>query len=267
METVRAVIVEDELIIAVEIEETLRSFGYEVTGLFAGAEEALAHIERKLPDIVLMDINLAGIMDGTEAAAILVRLYRMPVIFLSAYSDSETIERAKSSGPFAYLTKPFEARELHTAIELALAKHRLEENSRRQKELLSATVDIIGDSVITLDETGRIQFLNASAERRLGVVRKEVVGQSLAQLVRLEPMVETAGCRYCGNGCLDSRQNRFLPCRGAAFDPGFTGRVLRRCDRFGRSCREGAHMERCCRPVVRASRERDYRAAAVVAWM
>ncbi|WP_455383218.1 response regulator [Salinispira pacifica] len=164
----RVLVIEDEILIAVEIEETLRSFGYEPCGIFGDAESALAHIEDTRPDIILMDINLAGSMDGTEAAALIVQRFGLRVVFVSAYNDRVTIERAKTAGPFGYVTKPFQPRELYTAVELALARHQLEESTRRHERLLAATFNVIGDSVVSLDSGGRIQLLNRAAEQLIG---------------------------------------------------------------------------------------------------
>ena len=120
------------------------------------------------PQVVLMDIRLHGPMDGIEAAEAVRRRYDVPVIYLTAHSDPATLERAKISEPFGYILKPFEERELATAIEMALYKHKSERHMREQSEWLRVTLTSIGDAVITCDTDGRVTFLNPVAEALTG---------------------------------------------------------------------------------------------------
>jgi diguanylate cyclase (GGDEF)-like protein len=119
----RILIVEDEALIAMELKDRLEGLGYAVCGRAAHAETALEHVVALRPDLVLMDISLAGKMNGVEAAARIRDLSESPVVFLSAYSDPTLIARAAQSGSFGYLVKPFEERELCATIEMALARH------------------------------------------------------------------------------------------------------------------------------------------------
>jgi hypothetical protein len=125
----RILVVEDEEIVALNIKNILRKFGYEVDALTSLGSEAIEIAEKSHPDLVLMDIHLQGDMDGVEAARHLSRL-DIPVVYLTAYSDPATLERAKISEAFGYLLKPFKDRELHTTIEIALYKHRMETKLR-----------------------------------------------------------------------------------------------------------------------------------------
>uniref|UniRef100_B8DIV5 histidine kinase n=1 Tax=Nitratidesulfovibrio vulgaris (strain DSM 19637 / Miyazaki F) TaxID=883 RepID=B8DIV5_NITV9 len=118
------VIVDDEQIVALDIRRTLERLGYAVPAMAADGEEAVRMAGELRPDLVLMDIRLRGPMDGIEAAARIARQYGVPVVFLTAFSDAATLERAKECGPFGFLVKPFEERELHSTIEVALLKHR-----------------------------------------------------------------------------------------------------------------------------------------------
>src|SRR5438132_351234 len=122
----RILVVEDERIVARDIQASLQNLGYTVTALAASAEEALRNVAANPPELVLMDIRLTGESDGIQAAARIRADYHLPVIFLTAYADQQTIQRAKITEPFGYLLKPFEERELQTAIEMALYKHRSE---------------------------------------------------------------------------------------------------------------------------------------------
>ena len=115
----RVFIVEDEAIVADDIAETLRSMGYGIAGIAHSGERAVETIPGARPDIVLMDINLAGGMDGIETAAGIHRSSDVPVIYVTAYADKALLERAKLTGPYGYLIKPYDERELHSVIEMA----------------------------------------------------------------------------------------------------------------------------------------------------
>lgn len=126
----KLLIVEDEEIVAFDIESTLKSLGYEVLAIFASGEEAIACAANLHPDLVLMDIMLKGNIDGIEAADVIHKSFNIPVVYLTAYGDVSTLERAKVTEPFGYLIKPFEERELYTAVEIALSRHHAEERMR-----------------------------------------------------------------------------------------------------------------------------------------
>jgi two-component system, sensor histidine kinase and response regulator len=126
-------LVEDEQIVALELRERLTRLGYRVTGLAATGEAALHSIEARRPDLVLMDIVLAGHMTGTETAIIVRRQFDIPVVYLTAYSDPATLEQVKDTEGQGYLTKPFQPHELDAVIQLALSRHR-KDRSRRETE-------------------------------------------------------------------------------------------------------------------------------------
>jgi CheY-like chemotaxis protein len=122
----KILIVEDEAVVSLDVTRRLEKMGYEVMGRIASGEEALALIEKERPDLVLMDINLQGEMDGIETATKLYKEYNLPVIYLTAYAGESTLERAKESKPYGYILKPFKERELHAAIEIAISRHKAE---------------------------------------------------------------------------------------------------------------------------------------------
>jgi len=137
----RILIVEDEVVIAMEIEALLQQMGYEVAGQAVRGEEAVGLAAQERPDLVLMDIRLKGEMDGIAAAEAIYRLYKIPVIFLTAHSDPVTLERAMKTQPYGYILKPFRKNELFTAIEIALYKHRaLTAEQGLQRELFKLHV-------------------------------------------------------------------------------------------------------------------------------
>jgi PAS domain S-box-containing protein len=133
-------IVEDEAIVAADLAGMLSRLGYEISGTTGLGEEATNLARERRPDLVLMDIRLAGAMDGVEAADIIHRELDLPVIFLTAHSDKATLERAKLSEPFGYLLKPFEELGLETHIEMALYKHRAERKLRQAHDELELRV-------------------------------------------------------------------------------------------------------------------------------
>lgn len=122
----RILVVEDEAIIAADIADRLRGLGYEVAGTCATAEAALEAVDRQTPDLVLMDIRIKGEQDGIEAAQQIRLGHRLPVVYLTAHADDDTLGRAKVTEPFGYVVKPFEDRELQTTIEIGLHKHEME---------------------------------------------------------------------------------------------------------------------------------------------
>jgi len=121
---IRVFVVEDEALIAMDLFERLTALGYEVCGTAAGGETAVQRIAELQPDIVLMDVGLAGSMDGVEAAQKLGECYDVPIVFLTAYSHPELIARASRTNSYGYLVKPFEERELHATLQVALARFR-----------------------------------------------------------------------------------------------------------------------------------------------
>ncbi len=178
-------IVEDETIVAADLANKLRRLGYAVADEVARGEDAVALARRQPPDLVLMDIRLAGAMDGVAAAEEIRRECDRPVVFLTAHSDAATLERAKLAEPFGYIVKPFEERELQTTIEMALYKHQTERHVREQREWFRVTLASIGDAVIACDERTRVAFLNPVAESLTGWATKDALGQPVARVVRL----------------------------------------------------------------------------------
>ncbi|AKB81277.1 response regulator receiver [Methanosarcina barkeri 3] len=122
----RILVVEDEHIVAMGIKKMLKNLGYTVTGVASSGKDAISKAESTFPDVVLMDIMLKGDMDGVEAAKEIREKFDVPVVYLTAYSDSKILERAKKTEPFGYIVKPFDEKDLHSSIEVALHKHRKE---------------------------------------------------------------------------------------------------------------------------------------------
>jgi two-component system cell cycle sensor histidine kinase/response regulator CckA len=178
-------VVEDEALIADDIQRTLSRLGYDVPPPTATGHEAIDTAGRLRPQLVLMDIKLQGPMDGIEAALAIRRQYEIPVVFLTSYSDDATLARAMETAPSGYLIKPFSDRELRTAIEVALHKHQLETRLADRERWFSTTLRSIGDAVIATDPKETITFMNATAELLTGWQNGEAIGRPLDEVFHL----------------------------------------------------------------------------------
>ncbi len=126
-EMTNILIAEDETIIALDISNTLQRLGYNVIGIASSGTEIFQQLEKSVPDLVMMDIMLDGDMSGIEAADIISQKYSLPVVFLTALTDQQTLQKAKTTNPFGYILKPYDEKSLHSAIEMGLYKHKVEE--------------------------------------------------------------------------------------------------------------------------------------------
>lgn len=168
----RIVICEDERIVALDIKAFLQRNGYEVLGIYSTAEELLADAESLHPDLVLMDIHLQGKMDGIEAADTLLKRWLIPVILLTAYADGPTIERANLTHPFAYILKPYDERELKTAISIGLYRASMERRLRRSEERYRGLFEEGLASTMLVDTEGSIVESNKAFGRFSGGASK-----------------------------------------------------------------------------------------------
>lgn len=175
--------VEDEQIVAKDIRRRLEALGYEVVDVVSSGEDAVIRSRTLNPDLVLMDIMLRGQMDGVQASDEIRSHMDIPIIFLTAYSDQETLDRAKITQPFGFILKPFEERELHSAIEMAIYKHAMEQRLRASERQMKATLLSIGDAVIATDMQINITFMNAVAERLTGCPSEQAIGKELSQVL------------------------------------------------------------------------------------
>ncbi len=179
MPETKILIVEDEAIVAEDIRNSLQSLGYTTFAVVSSGEEAIAKIEEDRPDLVLMDIVLKGDIDGIEAASQIHSRFNIPVVYLTAFTDKKTIERAKLTEPFGYIVKPFEDRELHSTVEMALYKHKMESKLKENESWLSTILRSIGDAVIVTDVDGNIQFMNDVACYLTGWKLEQAMGKPL----------------------------------------------------------------------------------------
>lgn len=179
----RILIVEDELIVAEDIKRCLEKIGYAVAAILPSGEEVLKTVEELRPDLVLMDIILQGEMNGISTVTQLGKKY--PVVYLTAHADAETLARAKKTEPYGYIIKPFDERELQSAIEIALYKFGIEKKLREREAWLSTTMRSIGDAVITTDPRGAVEFMNKIAEQLTGWREEEAIGRPLKDVFKI----------------------------------------------------------------------------------
>jgi DNA-binding LytR/AlgR family response regulator len=144
-QAIKILLVEDEMLIGAKVSMFLTELGYEVTGLLPRAEEVLSHIQENTPDIVLLDVQLKGDMDGITLAQNLMQTHQIPVIYLTANSDDATFQRAKSTQPYAFLVKPFKKTDLQRALELTIA--RMAQREMPLPETPAATDFILSDRI------------------------------------------------------------------------------------------------------------------------
>lgn len=187
MNPVNILVVEDEFIVAMDIQNRLRKFGYTVLGLADSGEEAIKRAADDSLDLVLMDIHLKGKMDGVEAAQIIHNIFNIPVIYLTANADESTLNRAKGTEPFGYILKPFKEKELKFTIEITLSKHRTEKKLKQNEQWLTTVLKSIGDAVITSDASGTVTFMNPIAEVLTGWNYSDAFGKEATEVFNIAP--------------------------------------------------------------------------------
>jgi len=185
-------VVEDEAVTGMDIQRRLKNLGYDVPVVVSSGEKAIEKVKENHPDLILMDINLNREMDGIEAAFKIHSFSDIPVIYLTAYTDDKTLQRAKISEPYAYLIKPFKDRELLINVEVAFYKHMMEkklkesyEKVKESKKWLEAAVDSIGDAVIATDHQGIIKLINPIAQALTGWNEEDALGKKVAHVFNI----------------------------------------------------------------------------------
>ena len=183
MKKKKILIVEDERIVAEDIKMKLEMTGYAVAGIASSGKESIKKTETRGPDLVLMDIVLEGKMDGIEAAGVILSRFNIPVVYLTAYSDKKTLKMAKTTEPFGFIIKPFEAQDLFTAIEMALYRHKLRNMLKESEERYNALFDRSLSYVYIHDFNGQFIDANAAALKALGYKRKEMLALNFVSLL------------------------------------------------------------------------------------
>ena len=160
MEKTKIIVVEDEIIVAKDIQQTLIKLGYDVPATASNHAAALEKIEENLPDLIFMDIKLKGETDGVEIAGEIKEKYDIPVIFLTSFVDKATLDRAKVTEPYGYIVKPFNETDLRTAVELALYKHSRDKEIKKNRQFYIRTLQSLDDAFVITDVNWNITFVN-----------------------------------------------------------------------------------------------------------
>ena len=166
----RILVVEDESIVAFNLQQRLAQLGYDVPAIAVSGKESLDLVSETRPDLVLMDIHIQGDMDGIEVAEQLRESHPVPVIYLTAYSEDSTLERARKTSPYGYLLKPFSERELHATIQMAFERHRLETELTDKQRLLEQALDAASMGILEMDVASTGVTPSARTAELLGIV-------------------------------------------------------------------------------------------------
>jgi len=190
MSNVRIMIVEDEWVVSDDLQRSLKRLGYTVSSVVGYGENAVKKAGEDRPDLILMDIMLKGKMDGIEAASQIHSRFNIPIIYLTAYDNKAALERAKITEPFGYMIKPFQERELHTTIEMALYKHEAEEKNYKLVHQLTESEakysQIHSDSfdcIILANTEGVIVEVNKMTKKTFGYEVSEILGENIVKLM------------------------------------------------------------------------------------
>ena len=171
-------IVEDERIVAADIGRSLQSVGYVVSAIVSSGEEAVSKAEELKPDLVLMDIVLGGDGNGIQAAAQIHSRLDIPVVYLTAYAQEETLQRAKTTEPYGYIVKPFDDRELRSTVEMALCRHKAEKALRESEERYRGVIETSPDAITLTDLDSKILMCNRQVAVLLGFESvEEMIGE------------------------------------------------------------------------------------------
>lgn len=180
-------IVEDEKIVAEDIRCTLERSGYTVKNIVNCGEKTLAILSHNsIPDLVLMDIQLNGEVDGIKTAEIINQKYNVPVVFLTSYSDDNLIQEAKLTCPYGYIIKPYDEKGLKSTLEITFYKHKMERRLKDNERWLTTIFNCIGDGVIVTDKNDRIKYINRIALKLTGWKREEALNKKWMEVYKLE---------------------------------------------------------------------------------
>jgi len=190
----RILIVEDEAICAEDLREILEQSGYLVCSIFSSGEQAVAGFPGLYPDLVLMDIGLGAGIDGIQAAAQITSRFQVPIVFLTAFHDTETLARATATNPYGYLVKPLEKETIRTTLQVALAKNKHDNRIRTVSAWLDLTFRNLDRGIITLDREGTIILMNSCAEHLTGWTQDMAYRIPLDEVLHLQDIDKNQPC-------------------------------------------------------------------------
>jgi PAS domain S-box-containing protein len=184
----KIMIVEDEIIVAKDIQRILKKLGYEAFDPYANGKKALDAIEKLQPDLILLDINLkSSDIDGVQVGEQIHQHYHVPFIYLTAFSDKNTLERAKLTEPYGYILKPFDEDDIRTAIEIAYYKYTKDLEMQNKGNRFAAALDNLDVAVIITDSNEKVIFMNKMAETLTGCLKQEALGKDIAVAMKNSP--------------------------------------------------------------------------------
>ncbi|MBN2442732.1 MAG: SpoIIE family protein phosphatase [Spirochaetales bacterium] len=181
----KILIVEDERLIALELEEILTSAGYLITGVVSSGKKALEKVNENIPDLILMDIRIEGTMDGIKTAQEINKSHNIPVIFISALSDEASLENAKLAEPYSYIVKPFHEKSLIATIKMVLYKSKKVKKIEERETWFTSVMEDLGDAIILCNPLNQILYINLSAKKLLNIKEKEVRGKTVSECFTL----------------------------------------------------------------------------------
>lgn len=182
-EKIRILVVEDEALVAEDLKEMLQGFGYEVPGIADTGEMAIAITDEHKPDLVLMDINLAGAMDGITAGGEIRSRWGIPIIYVTAFATQAIIDRAKKTNPSGYILKPFNERQIQTAIEIALYNSMLELQLKEHDATINTLINATSNPLILINGQGLIMGLNAAMAKTVGKLPEQLINTPFMDLL------------------------------------------------------------------------------------
>jgi len=184
MNNITIIVVEDESIVAKDIQNNLKKLGYNVPATASNAESALAKIEEIRPDLVFLDIKLKGDIDGIEIASKVKEKYNIPVIFLTSYVDKSTLDRAKVTEPYGYIVKPFNESDLQSTVEMALYKFKKDQETKDSKEQFENALSSVDEGIIMCDHDCNVNYINNKGENLVGANSEKLINSSIFDLIQ-----------------------------------------------------------------------------------
>jgi PAS domain S-box-containing protein len=185
MSKIKILVVEDESIVAKDIQNTLIRLGYDVPATASNAASAFQKLEEIQPDLVFLDIKLKGEVDGIQIAEKIKNSYDIPVIFLTSFVDKGTLDRAKVTEPYGYIVKPFNESDLQSTVEMALYKFEKDKETKYSKERYENALLNLEEAIIILNTGFAVTFLNPKAETQLGYGNESASGKELFSLLQI----------------------------------------------------------------------------------
>lgn len=231
----RILIVEDQLIIALDLELILVNLGYEVAGIVNTGEESIEFVKNNRPDLVLMDIMLSGDIDGISAAEVIHKTLDVPIIYLTAHSDEKSLERAHVTGPYGYIVKPIQERELYTSIEIALHRFNMDRVLKRSEMKYRTLFEQSLDPIFITDENAVIIDANPSMVELFGYTIEQIIGHRADEFFKEQNEYQNIIAQARTKGAVSNFECRMLTNSGMVLDVQITVRKYE----YGREGGEG----------------------------